>query len=992
MPKRPPLKQELTTGKSTPKSRLRKTKAPQTKTSNELGFQIVALGASAGGLEAFEYFFKTMPPNTGMAFILIAHLDPTHISLLPELIQKRTKMQVHKINDGTRVEPNHVYVIPPNKELRILNGTLQLMKLAQPHGTNLPIDAFFHSLASDQGANATCIILSGTGTDGTLGLKTIKDKAGLVMVQSKDSAKYDGMPGSASATGLADYVLPPEEMPEQLINHIRQTTHTKHIDAPQDSITAMASSNALQKIYIILRAQTGHDFSLYKKNTICRRIERRMNVHQVDDINEYVRYLQKSEREIDILFRELLIGVTKFFRDPEIFDQLRDVYLNKYLMGKPNDYIIRAWVTGCSSGEEAYSLAITLQECMQQLKRHFNVQIFGTDIDENAISIARTGLYPKNIENNVSPERLKRYFTNDEDGYYRINKSIREMLVFASQNIIKDPPFTKLDILCCRNLLIYLSSELQKKLFPVFHFSLKQDGILFLGSSETIGQQNIDLFTTLDKKGKVFSRNAPISTTHSVPDFPALPNDNLDRIILPENTRKPEETSMLQLVETILQKSNTPPCAIIDDDCNIVYIHGHIGRYLEPPEGKISVNILQMARPGLKTVLSNAIRKVAIHKQEIYKRGLQIDSDRLQITINLSIKPILEQGVMPGLMMVVFEEVANPSLQVGDEQVTTSKKIPAKPHKDILRELQHTKENLQTTIEELEAANEELKSTNEELQSTNEELQSTNEEMETSKEELQSLNEESATVNTELQSRIDELSSANDDMKNLLDSTDIATVFLDADLCIRRFTPQMTNIIPLTITDLGRPIKHFATNLIDIDLTEQSRLVLQDLVTRETEVISHDNQVFNLKIRPYRTTNHLIDGVVVTFEDVTLRKHVEMKHNEMLQRYRLLFDLSRDSVMLIDAMNGQILESNHEAHNRLGYTAEEFNQLTLKDIDFSESSGMALEHINHIVAEGSDTFTTQHRTKTGKICNVQVRAKVIEIDEKKYLLCTWYDI
>jgi len=978
MSKLPPLKQALSTSKPTPRTRLRKTKAPLTETSSEVGFRIVALGASAGGLEAFETFFKALPPDTGMAFILIAHLDPTHISLLPELIQKRTKMDVRKICDGMRVERNHVYVIPPNKELMILNGTLQLMKLAHPRGSNLPIDAFLHSLANDQGTNAICIILSGTGTDGTLGLKSIKGKAGLVMVQSEDSAKYDGMPRSAIATGLIDYVLAPEKMPEQLVKYIGHTTRTTHINDPQDSTTVIASSNALQKIYIILRAQTSHDFSLYKKNTICRRIDRRMNVHRINDINEYVNYLQNSEREVDILFQELLIGVTKFFRDADIYDRLRDIYLKKFLAEKSSDYIIRAWVAGCSSGEEAYSLAIVLQECMQQLKRHFSVQIFGTDIDENAISIARAGIYPKNIQNDVSPERLKRHFTSEDDGSYRIKKSIREMLVFAAQNIIKDPPFTKLDILCCRNLLIYLGPELQKKLFPVFHFNLKQDGVLFLGSSEAIGQQNTELFATLDKKGKIFRRKTAIDATPSILNFPTLPNDKMDEQIVSKSTQKTEEISLLQLVETILQKSNTPPCVIIDDNSNIIYIHGHIGRYLEPPEGKISVNILQMARPGLKKVLSASIRKVAIHKQEICKRGLQIDGDHLPITINLSIKPILEQGVMPGLMMVVFNETTDPSHQVNDEQVPSNKMLTAKPHNEILRELEYTKEDLQTTIEELEAANEELKSTNEE--------------METSKEELQSLNEESATVNSELQSRIEELSSTNDDMKNLLDSTDIATVFLDTNLCIRRFTPQTPNIIPLTDTDLGRPIKHFVTTLIDTDLTEYSRLVLLDLVTRETEATSHDDQIFNLKVRPYRTVNNIIDGVVITFEDITKRKCIELEHSEMLLRYRLLFDLSRDSVMLIDADNGRILESNHEAHERLGYTPEEFSQLTLKDIELAVPPGEVLKHINQIILDGNDTFDTQHRTKMGKICNVQVRAKAMVVGKKRCLLCTWYDI
>ena len=841
-------------------------------TRQKKGFPIVALGASAGGLEAFELFFKSMRHDSGIAFVLIAHLDPTHVSLLPELLQKRSKMKVHQVQDGMKVQRNHVYVIPPNKNLTILNGTLQLLDLTQARGANLPIDSFFRSLATDQGTNAVCIILSGTGTDGTLGLKAIKGEVGMVMVQEESSAKYDGMPRSAISTGLADYVLPPDKMPAQLIKYISH--------AFQKGATIITSAdgkvpNALQKIYIILRTHTDHDFSLYKKNTICRRIERRMNVHQIDDINDYARYLQDSEREVGILFKELLIGVTNFFRDATAFDELRDKYLPKILADKPADYTVRAWVAACSSGEEAYSLAIILQETMESMKRHFNVQIFGTDIDEDAISIARAGLYPESILADVSPERVLRHFIKEDDGQYRVKKSIREMLVFAPQNVIKDPPFTKLDILSCRNLLIYLGPELQKKLLPVFHYSLKNDGILVLGTSESIGH-SADLYSVLNKKFKLFQRKHTDNKMRHLMDFPT-DHATIEHIEIdvPENIRKAEEISALQLVETILHQSNTPPCAIIDDKCNVVYIHGSTGKFLEPAEGRISVNILDMARPGLKSNMSSAIRNVAIHKQESITKDIKVEYYDGDIFLDLYVRPVLAQSMMRGLMMVIFEEKDKPSKNLSSPRVTIKKKISRKSAEKLEEELQYTKENLQTTIEELETSNEELKSTNEELQSTNEELQSTNEEMETSKEELQSLNEESATVNVELQSRIDELSQTNDDMKNLLDSTDIATLFLDSSLCIRRFTPKATEIIPLAGTDSGRPIKHFSTSLIDIDLTEYGNKVLKDLVVREVEASSKDGNTYLVKIRPYRTINNVIDGVVITFQDMSKSKTKE---------------------------------------------------------------------------------------------------------------------
>ena len=477
------------------------TKEPPAALLRRPGFPIVGIGASAGGLEAFETFFKAMPSDSGMAFVVVAHLDPTHVSILPELIQKRTEMSVVQVADGTRIKPNTVYVIPPNKALEVLNGVLQLLEPSRPRGVSLPIDSFFRSLAQDQGPNAVAIILSGTGTDGTLGLRAIKGETGMVMVQDEESAKYDGMPRSAIGTGLADFVLPVDKMPEQLIKYARHA-----LLAPSPKIPGATEGelpDVLQKIYVLLRSRTGHDFSLYKRNTILRRVERRMSVHQIDDVSDYVRYLQESEHEANILFKELLIGVTSFFRDPEAFDVLKDGVLHQLLGGRPEGHTFRAWVPGCSSGEEAYSLAIILHESMERLKRHFSVQIFGTDLDADAIDVARAGRYPASIADDVGERRLKRYFTEEDDGQYRIAKAIREMLVFAPQNVIKDPPFTKLDLLSCRNLLIYLGGELQKKLLPLFHYSLRPDGVLFLGTSETIGQA-ADLFSLIDRKWKIF--------------------------------------------------------------------------------------------------------------------------------------------------------------------------------------------------------------------------------------------------------------------------------------------------------------------------------------------------------------------------------------------------------------------------------------------------------------------------------------------------------
>lgn len=954
------------------------------------GFPIVGIGASAGGLEALENFFKAMPVDSSIGFVLVVHLDPTHISILPELLQKHTSMRVCQVTDGVQVKPNQVYVIPPNKNLTILHGQLHLMDLTKPRGVNLPIDSFFRSLAQDQECNAVCIILSGTGTDGTLGVKAIKGEMGVVMVQDEESAKYEGMPRSAIATGLADYILPPEKMPEQLINYTKHVAHRSavpHVVPVEGTIP-----NALQKIFVILRTHTNHDFSLYKKNTICRRIERRMNIHQISDISDYVRYLQESKHEVDILFKELLIGVTNFFRDPAAFEYLQTQILPELLTNKTDDQAIRVWVPGCASGEEAYSIAILLDECMEQIGKRYHIQVFGTDIDERAINFARAGIYPECILGDVGPERIEHYFVR-EDGRYRINKQIREMLVFALQNVIKDPPFTKLDLLCCRNLLIYLSTELQKKLLPIFHYSLKPNGILFLGSSETIGSAN-DLFALRQKKWKIFNRKPATSSNRPVIlTFPAVPTGIEDHDLTVSRTiQKAEELSALQLVEAILQQSDTPPCAIINDACSVIYIHGRTGKFLEPAEGKASVNIIEMARPGIKADLAAAIRQVTTNKQEVIHRGLKVEHFGGQLYLNMTVRPILEQVAMHGLMMVIFEETESPTKPVERKSRSITVKNKGKSTEQIELELMYTKENLQTTIEELETSNEELKSTNEELQSTNEELQSTNEEMETSKEELQSLNEESATINAELQARIDELSQINDDMKNLLDSTGIATVFLDSELCIRRFTPNSTEIIPLTATDQGRPIKHLASTLVNIDIENYCQKVLDTLTPQEIEAECRNGNYCVMKIRPYRTLTNVIDGVVITFEDITVHKQQEQAKNKSELLYRTLFELANDSILLIDAQTGCFVETNAKAHEHLGYTPEEFAKMTIFDIEVTKSAEGIAKQLENIVSRGNGAFKTRHKTRNGKIYDVLVKTKAITIDEKKFIVSTWHNI
>tara|TARA_R110002096_G_scaffold408075_1_gene606931 strand:+ start:24643 stop:27531 length:2889 start_codon:yes stop_codon:yes gene_type:complete len=954
-------------------------KIPKHATASE-GFPIVGIGASAGGLEALEGLLKVLPVETGVAFIVVVHLDPTHVSLLPDLLGKRTNIPVLQIEDGMRVRPNHLYVIPPNSDLSILNGSLQLMELPQPRGGNLPIDNFLRSLAQDQEERAVCIILSGTGTDGSLGAKAIKGQHGMVMVQDQNSAKYDGMPRSAAATGVADYVLPPAEMPKQLMKYLR---HSWNLPPATVVVNEPKDVQSLQKVFVILRARTNHDFSHYKKNTICRRIERRMSILRISELSDYVAYLQKSDGEVDILFKDLLIGVTNFFRDKEAFAALR-VAVKAMLAAKDDDGAVRVWVAGCASGEEAYSLAILLHECMEEVNRGFHVQVFATDLDENAISVARAGLYPTSIEEHVSPERIERYFQK-EDGQYRVRKMIREMVVFAEQNLIKDPPFTKLDLLSCRNLLIYLGPVLQKKLLPLFHYSVKEDGILFLGSSETIGAHT-DLFHSVNKKWKIFQRMSSERSTHPILYF-TPPRELFDSkdTLAPELVHKAEELSALQLAETILLQSHTPPCVIINDACNVVYIHGRTGKFLEPAEGKASVNIIEMARQGLRNELNAAIRQVSKNKLEAVYPRLRIENEGSVVQVKLTVRPVLQQVSMRGLMMVVFEETSAAEFEA-PALLATGK---SKTVQELERELLNSRESLQTTIEELETSNEEQKSTNEELQSTNEELQSTNEELETSKEELQSLNEESSTVNTELQARIDELSKINDDMKNLLDSTNIATIFLDTELRVRRFTPSATQIVPLAAVDVGRPISNLVCSLNDADLTTQGELVLKDLGVRESEVDSVDGRHWVMRVSPYRTVANVIDGVVMTFEDRTERKRQERAISESVALYRKLFDRASNAIALVDCESGQFLESNDAAFKELGYSQEQFSHLRVKDIDVEHTIAQLCGFVEAEPNGGPVTFVSSHKSKIGKIRKVTITIEGVVYGERTCLLCAW---
>ena len=900
----------------------RSTSPKKKKTSEKLhidnSFYVVGIGASAGGLDALEKFFGNMTENSGMAFIVVSHLDPNHVSIMPQLLQKSTKMKLFQAEDGMEIQPNHVYVAPANRDLGILHGVIQLIEPIEAHGFRLPIDFFFKSLSADLGEKAICIILSGMASDGTAGLKAVKNELGMVMAQTPESAKFDSMPRSAINTRLVDYILPPEEMAAQLIKYTLQKVKGVLLNK---AITDGKIPDTFQKIFILLRTHTGHDFSLYKQNTIYRRVERRMNVSQLDNIPNYIRLLQENPAEIERLFKELLIGVTNYFRDTEAFDKLKTI-LSELVKTKNTNKQIRIWVPGCSTGEEAYSIAILIHECMDEAKKYFNVQIFATDIDSESIEKARTGIF-SGIESDISPERVKRFFTTDGN-LYHIRKEIREMVIFAPQSVIKDPPFSRLDLISCRNLLIYFNADLQKKIIPIFHYSLLPNGTLFLGSSETISGF-VDLFTMLDKKWKIYRKRDAIFSTQPFIEFPVSYSKGKTNETIMENN---EIKNITQLAEKIILQSYSPDCVIISENGDIVYIHGRTGKYLELTHGEAKMNIYEMAREGLQQELPALIRKVISGKKSLTVENLKVKSNDTSQLINLTVKPVKEPETMVGSLLIIFEEV-NPQ-----EKITTSKKIPfdkmsERMIKELERELKSTKENLRSTIEQLETSNEELKSTNEEIQSTNEEMQSSNEEMETSKEELQSLNEELITVNTELQNKNDELSIINNDMKNLLDSIDIPTIFLDNNLFIKRFTSHVTEVVNLIPSDIGRPINHIATNLKYEKFIEVAKEVLRTLMFKEIEVETNDGIWYLMRILPYRTTNNIIDGLVVTFTHIHKLKtayHDIQKLNQEVQLAKEysnnIVDTVRDSLLILNKKL-KVLSANRSFYKMFNTTSEQ---------------------------------------------------------------------
>jgi len=838
-------------------------------------FPVVGIGASAGGLDALKAFFAAMPFNSGLAFVVVVHLDPTHDSLMPELLARASTLSVEQARDGQSLEADHVYVIPPNRTLTISQGLIRVREVADRQALRGSIDHFFRSLADAQRDRAIAIVLSGTGTEGTLGARAIKSEGGMVMAQAPETASQPGMPASVAGAGLVDFVLAPGDMPKALLDYVRDMPRQP---GPRRAAPVAQPPNDLQAVLAILRSRAKHDFRGYKVGTLQRRIERRMGLRHIGGIAEYVEYLRAHPDEVDRLFQDLLIGVTSFFRDPPAFDELASTVLAGLIRRRDSDRPIRIWVPGCATGEETYSIAIVAAEQLAEAQSACRVQIFATDVDERALDIARAGTYPESIALDVTPRRLQRFFTRD-DHRYTILKSLRESVTFAAQNIVSDPPFSRLDLVSCRNVLIYLEREVQEKLVALFHFALEPDGYLFLGNAESIATFE-DLFAPISKPRRIF-RRLTLGTVPQV-ELPA-PRSPVDAHHLGTISKPAPAPTVAAAADRQLLEHLAPAAVVVRGTGQIVRFYGAMDRYLHLPTGEATLNVLTLAhdalKPALRAALHYAVRR---HRPRVLD---VLDTSRAAgSTVRLTVTPLDDPAAPDSFWLAVFEERPSTAL------------VPARPargkQRDLARrleaELRATKKEQEQLVEQLESSNEELKAANEEILSMNEELQSTNEELETSKEELQSMNEELTTLNAQLQDKVQELTSVNDDLANLIVSTEIATVFLDTEFRIKRFTTAATLVLNVLPSDRGRPISHIATNLVDVDLAADARAVLESLTSLEREAASHDGQQYQVRVFPYRTADRAVQGVVVTLVNVTTLKQTASRLRATQDELRLL--------------------------------------------------------------------------------------------------------
>lgn len=862
--------------KKTTTGNVKKNTLVQQRDSQKKDFYIVGIGASAGGYEAIEKFFTNMPSDSGLAFIIVQHLSPDFKSLMVELLSKHTDMEVVRVEDGMEIQPNYVYLIPPKKTMTLYNGKLYLAELARGQVLNLPINIFLRSLAEEMQDRAIGIILSGTGSDGTLGIRDIKGIGGTVFVQDPQSSKFDGMPASAIATGLVDFVMPPEEMPKEIVRYVNHLSATK---TTTSRIIDESRRDSLSRILQAIKQKQKMDFSFYKPSTIVRRIEKRMGINLIDEIEDYIKFLRDNPEEVKILSEELLIGVTKYFRDPEVFEQLQTKHLDRLFEGRKNNQPLRVWTAGCSTGEEAYSIAIMFREYLKQKKYDFMVKIFATDIDKKSLEVASAGVYPDSIAADVPNEYLSKYFTR-KGASYRVNDIIREMVIFAPHNLIKDPPFNKIDLLVCRNLLIYLQAEAQKKVFSYFHFALNADAMLLLGRSESIGEMT-GYFRSLDTGMKLY-RKIGGTSPGTIQDYDVRPKVQLERVTTPliEKRHSEEDINFIAVYKALI-KDFEPAAVLVGADNDVEFVFGRAQEYLSGMKrGKVTLDIVKLVREDLSVATGTALHKARKEKHEVIYKDILLREEENPRRINLIVRHVDEDLKGPNHLLVVFNEISEESPERQSQEGETYNQAAQTDQriKDLEQELQLTKENLQATVEELETSNEELQATNEELLASNEELQSTNEE-------LQSVNEELITVNAEYQSKIEELTDLTNDYDNLLASTDIGTLFLDTNLRIRKFTPHVNDLISIKPSDTDRSISDLSLGNLHRDFISDLNEVKAVGNKIEKEIYTKDDQWYFVRIIPYLVEEGELDGLVVTFINITSRKKAEAKANSALQMF-----------------------------------------------------------------------------------------------------------
>src|SRR5436190_124896 len=884
-----------------------------------LDFTIVGIGASAGGLKGLLQFFEQMPTQSGIAFVVILHLSPKHESNLDKLLQNATQMPVQQVNETVHIEKDHVYVISPAKQLSMVDGMLMVSAPVTQHERHTAIDLFFRTLGETHKSRAMCIVLSGTGSDGTVGLKSVKGEGGITLAQAPDEAEYDSMPRNAIGTGMVDFVLPVAEMPQKLMNLSRNAgmiklPHADELHLPTDTDPRRRADSALREVLSMLRARTGHDFSQYKRATVLRRIERRLQINQLRDLPTYRDYLRDTPSETQPLLKDMLISVTNFFRDRGSFETLERIAIPAIFEGKSSGDQVRVWVAGCATGEEAYSVAMLLAEYAETRSAAPSLQVFATDIDEDAIAFARVGLYPEAIITDVPPVRLRRFFIKEPKGY-RVQKSIREMVMFAPHNLIKDPPFSRVDLVTCRNLLIYLNREIQGGVLDLIHFALRPDGYLLLGTSESIDDAH-DVFVTIDKSNRLYRAQQRVRAKPLASMLPA--------VVTPSPAEKlaatPRRLDAYAQIHQGLLESYAPPSVVVDDRNEIVHLSDSAAQFLRFTAGEPSLSLVNVVHPALRLDVRTALHQAFQTMQRIEVRHIEVKRPTGDSYVNVTVHPVRDVPTSRVFALVIFDET-----NAGDENRPPSAASipPSRASIEVEGELASAREQLRAPIEQYETQNEELKASNEELQAINEELRAATEELETIKEELQSINEELTTVNQELKSKIDEMTSINNDLQNFIASTEISAMFVDRGLRLTRFTPPARELFNVIGSDIGRPLLDITHRLDYQNLKDDVASVFETLRVVEKQLSADDGRAYLMRILPYRTTEDRIDGAVLTFVDITARTQGEERLRRSEQRYRAIIDSIRDYAIITTDLDGLVERWNDGAVRLFGYGESE---------------------------------------------------------------------